>query len=534
MTSLDLRVELPSYSHSFQIRVQQESSVYDVKQEIARLCPGNPRPDGQRLVWRGRFLKDEERVAEVWKSPEDSRIVHLAVHPSAWTSTPLSVASPSTSTAPVTPNPPQTSQTPASRQHQLSAYGSHPLSYIMFRHHGALHVLVHGSYPDSGASLRELEPWRSIAIEALRSWGWSWPAVFDEEYPPSDGRGGGVKYERTTIDGAHYLRLATPNATPTSVQAHALKVLSYTLPIIGMTTDPYNYPPVPVSYTVPINTQNNQQLQQLQQFGFQRFRFGQDQGPIPNVMPHDPNNPNGDPLGGAEIRVIPVRALIAPLLMLVFRTLLMMYLFSPSKRPVFSLMLSAYIIYEAWGAFRAVMGGDRDRAQPAGGAAANAARDAAQPNGNAQPGQQGPRAARQGPGGTRGTAGRSQLDILLHHLSDMNLSSEDTMVDSPAQAPPPGIFHKAKTFVGLLLLTLYPALWDHRRAALRRREGRLRTEANVLQAAEGTGAEGEGEVNADEGRARALAEAVARHERRPAWVQEYVRRVQTTEWMEDL
>lgn len=67
MTSLDLRVELPSYSHSFQIRVQQESSVYDVKQEIARLCPGNPRPDGQRLVWRGRFLKDEERVAEVWK-----------------------------------------------------------------------------------------------------------------------------------------------------------------------------------------------------------------------------------------------------------------------------------------------------------------------------------------------------------------------------------------------------------------------------------------------------------------------------------
>ncbi|OCH90729.1 hypothetical protein OBBRIDRAFT_887520 [Obba rivulosa] len=532
MTLVDLRVELPAYSHSFQIHVQQESSIRDVKQEIARLCPGSPRPDGQRLIWRGRFLKDEERVAEIWNSPDGSHVVHLAVHPSAWSSAPPTI--PASSSTPATPSSSQsTSQSSASRQHQLSVYGSHPLSYIMFRHHGALHVLVHGSYPDSGANLRELEPWRSIAIETLRSWGWSWPTIVDEEYPPAGDWSGGVKYDRVTIDGSHYLGLATPNATPNPVQAHALKVLSYTLPIISITVDPYNYPPMPVSYPVPINTQNNQQLQQL---GFQRFRFGPGgQGPNPNFNPHDPNNPNADPLGGVEIRAIPVRALIAPLLMLVLRTLLMMYLFSPSKRPLFSLMLSAYIIYEAWGAFRAVMGDDRDRAQPAP-VPAGAAANAAQPNANAQQGQPGARPARPGPGGAaQGPAGRSHLDILLHRMSDMNLASEDALVDSPVQAPQPSLLHKAKTFVGLLLLTLYPALWDHRRAALRRREGRLRTEANALEVAEAPRAEGGGEANAqaDEGRARALAEIVARRERRPVWVRQYVQRVQTMEWMDD-
>lgn len=67
MSSVDLRVELPAYSHSFQVRVQQQSSIQDVKQEIARLCPGGPRPDGQRLIWRGRSLSDEERVVDIWK-----------------------------------------------------------------------------------------------------------------------------------------------------------------------------------------------------------------------------------------------------------------------------------------------------------------------------------------------------------------------------------------------------------------------------------------------------------------------------------
>lgn len=66
MALVDLRVELSAYSHSFQIQVPQHSTVLNVKQEIRVKCPGAPREDGQRLIWRGRFLRDDEKVIEIW------------------------------------------------------------------------------------------------------------------------------------------------------------------------------------------------------------------------------------------------------------------------------------------------------------------------------------------------------------------------------------------------------------------------------------------------------------------------------------
>ena len=62
-----LRVELPAYSHSFHVPVNPATTVVDVKQEIAKVCPGSPDPSGQRLVWRGRFLRDEETLEDVFK-----------------------------------------------------------------------------------------------------------------------------------------------------------------------------------------------------------------------------------------------------------------------------------------------------------------------------------------------------------------------------------------------------------------------------------------------------------------------------------
>ena len=67
MSSVDLKVELPSYSYSFHVQVQPDWIVQDVKEEIKRVCPGSPEVDGQRVIWRGRFLRDEERVSDVWK-----------------------------------------------------------------------------------------------------------------------------------------------------------------------------------------------------------------------------------------------------------------------------------------------------------------------------------------------------------------------------------------------------------------------------------------------------------------------------------
>lgn len=67
MSTVTIRVELPSFSHSFQIQADASWSIKDVKAEIQQSCTGTPRADGQRLIWRGRFLKDEEYVKDIWK-----------------------------------------------------------------------------------------------------------------------------------------------------------------------------------------------------------------------------------------------------------------------------------------------------------------------------------------------------------------------------------------------------------------------------------------------------------------------------------
>lgn len=67
MSIVELRVELPSYSHSFLIQVPLSYTILEVKGEITRSCPGAPRADGQRIIWRGRVLRDEEKVEDIWK-----------------------------------------------------------------------------------------------------------------------------------------------------------------------------------------------------------------------------------------------------------------------------------------------------------------------------------------------------------------------------------------------------------------------------------------------------------------------------------
>lgn len=67
MSVVDIRVDLPSYSHSFTVSVQGQASVLDIKQKIQLACPGQPAPHGQRLIHRGRLLTDNELVSDLWK-----------------------------------------------------------------------------------------------------------------------------------------------------------------------------------------------------------------------------------------------------------------------------------------------------------------------------------------------------------------------------------------------------------------------------------------------------------------------------------
>ena len=67
MSIVQLRIELPTYAHSFSIHVPDTCTIFEVKKEISRICPGRPRVDGQKLIWRGRFLADDEKVDTIWK-----------------------------------------------------------------------------------------------------------------------------------------------------------------------------------------------------------------------------------------------------------------------------------------------------------------------------------------------------------------------------------------------------------------------------------------------------------------------------------
>ena len=67
MSLVDLRVDLPAYSHSFLLKVNVSTSILQIKEEIYRICPGQPRPEGQRLIWRGRVLANNETVDGLWK-----------------------------------------------------------------------------------------------------------------------------------------------------------------------------------------------------------------------------------------------------------------------------------------------------------------------------------------------------------------------------------------------------------------------------------------------------------------------------------
>ncbi|KAH8113301.1 hypothetical protein DFH11DRAFT_1705364 [Phellopilus nigrolimitatus] len=521
MAVVPVTVELPQYTHSFIVNVPQTSVVRDIKQEISNACPGNPRVEGQRLISRGRVLDDAEKVDSLWAS-EDARVVHLAVNPGSWSTNPPEVkgtaSPPLSSTLPSSTLPTASSQTPQNgdnlaRSRAFSAYdllssspllSRHydPLPYILHMHHKALRALSHAA-PPSPRLLGDTSIAKDYAMAMVSAAGYAWPAIFDEEFPPhSDG---GVTYEYTMISGKPYLQNLTPHAAPTSRQQHALNVLAYTFPLFSVSS---NHSP----YGAFLNLRT--QLANL-----------------------NPAGPNGNVNGGAarpdaDARVIgiavriPVRAILTPLILLCLRTLLLLYFFSPARKPIFGLLLGAWVLYEAWGAVRGAIvdnvhvNGNGDAQRPLG--PRRRANNANGANGRHQP----PRV----PNAARATsAAASNADAILSRLAQLNLDDEQRALEGDG-IPEPGLFHKARVFVSLIVLTLHPAFWNRRRAALKMREGRLRTEANAREAAV---QETEGEQAGDERARQAREQLVAKHERRSLYVKEYVERVRKGDWTDD-
>jgi hypothetical protein len=70
-----VRVELPTYSLSFSIQVHICATVLDVKHAISASCTGQPRVEGQRIIWRGRYLEDQEKISDIWKVTKNLRLL---------------------------------------------------------------------------------------------------------------------------------------------------------------------------------------------------------------------------------------------------------------------------------------------------------------------------------------------------------------------------------------------------------------------------------------------------------------------------
>ena len=282
--------------------------------------------------------------------------------------------------------------------------------------------------------------------------------------------------------------------------------------------------------TMPIPPHVNQLLQQL---GLPPLRVAQNQNGNPIPGPINPILP--------EIQGINLRPLLGPVMMLVLRTTLLMYFISPTRKPLFGLLILAWMLYEIWQPIRnALRNGlgrnpqvNEDNNRPD----ARGPQNPVGPDGNndAQAAIPQPAVIANVIANANANANAAvpvtldaQANVFFDTLANINIQEEEGMLREASGEPPvePGLGHKMGTFFALLTTSLHPAIWNRRRIALRRREGAIRTEANVRNS-----------VPAEDGETEAVGrireELRAQFNRRPGWIQRYIERVVAEDWVDD-
>ncbi|KAL4075988.1 hypothetical protein J3A83DRAFT_2096177 [Scleroderma citrinum] len=548
MSLTAVRIELPACSHSFTIAVPATSTIGDVKQAISTSCVGHPRPEGQRIIWRGRYLFDEEKIAGLWSSMDEQRILHLSVQPSAWTGTPPGSRGTSPSSPSVPPPHPDSSNPPSippecsGTQPSTGLIPDETLAFVRHKHWQALHILSNFKVCPP-AELADTSTKRSAAKLLLERRGYAWPTILDSDYPPcTPTLQDHVDYDIVTLSDQSYLALREPIGTPSAMQWHALKILTYTFSILSLPPIPSPLPTPTIPETPFIPPEVNDLLRHL---GLPPLRvipnINVDPTPQPGAAPADPAA--AEQAGANLMREVPIRALLAPMLMVVLRTVLLLYFFAPTRKPILGLFIVAWIIYEMWTHVRIVMlqplnrengdvaAADADRATPAPG-------PPAPPNAQ-DSGQIPPEPRTQNADDTQqpvqGPPTLAQSHGLIDSLALMNVHNENKLLwpTQPMRVVDPLTFaQKAIIFLSLIIATLHPEVYNRRKTALRQREGRLRTEMNAIEhVAEAT--EG-GEPSEDEVRRQRCREQLQiQHARRAGWVREYVIRVRSGDWIDE-
>ncbi|ELU40863.1 hypothetical protein AG1IA_05116 [Rhizoctonia solani AG-1 IA] len=439
------------------LAVPAGARVADLKTVIAEQCPGQPKPNGQRIIWKGRIVVDEEVVGDIWKPGHDTHTVHLAVHPSAWSTPPKNDEISHVSAASTTPaapsshpahpigNPIPTPLLSSLNQHtptHLPSPASVAKDFVMFHHTNALRVMAG----------QPMEPWSSPggidqasathwAFMALVAAGQTLPPILLTSYPPHHPDESGLEYTFVTIDGRPYLSLLNPDASPTPTQQHAIQVLTSTLALIPYLDD--LTPPPPVHSPLPYTFQ-------------------------PVVPP--PRQSTRATLQRVRRLIVALRTLV-PLSFTLLRASLFIVFFPQAREPLWLAVIIAVVLYEA----RLII---------------NRANEALPdiPNRNPDPNDPNPRPA-QGPLPNPNGRTNNLLSMNLQSIFDRatlsGIDSEAAQLDldvperelrpvAENETPVHEWSVRIRSFVLLLGTTLVPAAWSRRREALRLREGRVR------------------------------------------------------------
>ncbi|KAF7355196.1 NAD binding rossmann fold [Mycena sanguinolenta] len=534
MPLVDIRVDLPSFGRTIHVQVPDSGTVLDVKREIFRVCVGAPRVEGQRIIWRGRSLLDTEKVEELWKSPNEPRIVHLAVHPSAWSSTPPDIPQPPPAATPAPTTPSSLSSflsshpVPPSRGSIFAP--ANPLVYVLARHQQAFNALeqLRVSHLDSDTLAA-----KSSAVQTVERHGWSWPSILDEEFPLATE--GGVKYERVVLEGQSYLQFVEGDQ-PTAIQLHALNVLASTFPILALPATSPVQTRLPVSHQLQ-NVPNVNAL--LQELGLPAaaIRNGANANLGPNIH-------IAAAVQGAPPPEFPLRPLLLPLFLLLLRTAVLLYFFAPARKPVFGILIVIWMLYEIWRPIREGVqrGLARAAAENANVNQANQQQPQQQPQRNggaAPPAVNGQANAGAGPAQQRQAVARPgaqaahdfdhQIAAVFDGFANYNIQTEEDIIRRGAPAEEPSFATKVMAFVTLFLTTMHPAVWNRRRAVLRQREGQIRMDANARAA--------ELDENTEDAQAQARiqrrAQLIAQHEARPQWLRAYMERAVEGGWVDE-